>query len=198
MFSTPSRVNPERVITSFWSMQLYRSSPMVWCVKPSNCVPTCPISATMISSFEPRVFDSGLIRVGFMYRSKCRVPPSGMSLDSTWPSSMTRPSRISRAALSTVSGPMWFTAPSSSPAPHLLGQRSSRGGGDHDCALAVGAGAAKAATIRHETPTKHALVRMVVLSDRQRRRQSGRARATSSTSALAPVAIAMYCFPSCR
>ena len=59
-----------------------------------------------ISSFEPRVFDSGLIRVGFMYRSKCRVPPSGMSLDSTRPSSITFPVRIRRAARSTVAGPM--------------------------------------------------------------------------------------------
>ena len=39
---------------------------MVWWVKPSNCVPTWPISATTSSSFEPRRLEPAFLPVGFM------------------------------------------------------------------------------------------------------------------------------------
>src|SRR5262245_22490791 len=55
---------------------------------------------------------------------------------STRPSSITSPVRIRRAAFATVAGFIMFTAPRSSPLPHLDGQRALSAGGDQ-----LGAGA---------------------------------------------------------
>ena len=46
--------------------------------KPSNWVPTWPISARTISSLLPRRFDSGLITVRFVSNSKRRVALNGI------------------------------------------------------------------------------------------------------------------------
>ena len=57
-FWTPSFEKPFRVAVSSTVKQLYMLLPMVWWLKPSNCVPTCPISETTSSSLLPRRFDS--------------------------------------------------------------------------------------------------------------------------------------------
>src|SRR6266568_982733 len=123
-FSTPSLVNPERVPTSLTLKQLYSESPIVWWAKPSNCVPTWPISLVTTSSLLPRVFLPVFMKVRLVCRLKMRVPKNAMPGPRTWPSSMTSPVLMSRAPRSTVSGfLMWFPEPRSSPAPHFDGQR---------------------------------------------------------------------------
>ena len=64
--SIPSFVKPVRVEVSSSLKQLYMLLPMVWWLKPSNCVPTWPISPTTISSLLPRVFVPGFMTVRFV------------------------------------------------------------------------------------------------------------------------------------
>src|SRR6266700_3818668 len=123
-FSTPSLVNPERVPTSLTLKQLYSESPIVWWAKPSNCVPTWPISLVTNSSLLPRVFLPVFMKVRLVCRLKMRVPKNGMPGPSTYAISITSPVLISRTARNTVSGFfMWLPEPRASPAPHFDGHR---------------------------------------------------------------------------
>ena len=78
---------------------------MVWCVNPSNCVPTWPISAN-----DDLFVAAAAVRARVHVRalrcpSRTGAPDeNGMSDFSTRPSSKTSPVRISRVARSTVSG----------------------------------------------------------------------------------------------
>ena len=75
----PSFVKPLRVATSASLTQLYRLSPIVWCVNPSNCVPTWPISENTISSLLPRRFEPAFMFVRFTSISNRRPVENGMS-----------------------------------------------------------------------------------------------------------------------
>ena len=135
--STPSRENPVRLAAWSSVTQLYMLDPIIWWLNVSNWVPTCPISDTTSSSFEPRRLRPGSSRVRFVINSKRRPAGSGIESVRTRPSSNTSPARISRAALSTVSGFMWLPEPRWSVAPHFDGQRWLSAGGCHPCAAAV-------------------------------------------------------------
>ena len=110
-FSMPSLVKPVRVEISSSLKQLYMLAPMVWWLKPSNWVPTCPISAITSSSLLPRWLDSGFILVRFVITPNWRPAESGIDALSTWPNSITSPVRISREARSTVWGFIRFAEP---------------------------------------------------------------------------------------
>src|SRR5207302_304846 len=147
-FCTPSLLKPERVAVSLTLKQLYIESPWVWCAKPSNCVPTWPISEVTTSSLLPRVFLPGFMNVRLVCRLKMRVPKKAIPGPSTWLSSITSPVLMSRAPRKTVSGFfIWLPEPRSSPAPHFDGQRSLSGGTFH-CAAATNGTASKAAAMR--------------------------------------------------
>src|SRR5262245_32801511 len=133
-FSMPSLVKPVRDAISLILKQLYRLSPWLWWVKPSNWVPTCPSSVVTSSSLLPRWFDCGFMNVRLVCTLNWRVACSGMPCLSTWPSSMTSPVRTSFVAAITDAGFMWLADPRSSPAPHLEGQRSLSAGGFQVCA----------------------------------------------------------------
>src|SRR2546426_4221138 len=105
---------------------------MVWWAKPSNWVPTWPISLRSISSLLPRRFDCGFMNVRLVWMSKRRVGDMGIVGERTWLSSTTSPVRTSLTALSTESGLMWLLDPRSSPAPHCEGQRWLSEGGRQD------------------------------------------------------------------
>src|SRR5204863_1081587 len=86
------------------------------------------------------------VRLGWMFMM--RGPKNGMLGPSTWPSSITSPVLIRRAARSTFCGFfMWLPEPFSSPAPHFDGQRWLSGGTFH-CAAATNGTASKAAAMR--------------------------------------------------
>src|SRR5207302_1985717 len=147
-FCTPSLLKPERVAVSLTLKQLYIESPWVWCAKPSNCVPTWPISEVTTSSLLPRVFLPGFMNVRLVCRLKIRVPEKAIPGPSTWLSSITSPVLMSRAPRKTVSGFfIWLPEPRSSPAPHFDGQRSLSGGTFH-CAAATNGTASKTAAMR--------------------------------------------------
>src|SRR5712664_1991615 len=77
------------------------------------------------------------MKVRLVCRLKMRVPKTGMPETSTWPSSITSPVLMRRAARSTFCGFfMWLPEPRSSPAPHFDGQRWLSGGTFH-CADAI-------------------------------------------------------------
>src|SRR5436190_3882601 len=84
------------------------------------------------------------MNVRLVCTAKRRVLWMGMLPDSTWPISITSPVRMSRAALSTLSGFMWLPEPRWSAAPHFDGQRWLSAGGRHDWASTVDATAPSA------------------------------------------------------
>src|SRR5437763_13883184 len=102
---------------------------MDWWAKPSNCVPTWPISLTTSSSLDPRRLDGWFMNVRLVWTSKRRVPENGILSLRTWASSIVSPVLIRRIAFNSVSGFMWLAEPRSSPAPHLDGQRWLSAGG---------------------------------------------------------------------
>ena len=120
----------------------------LWWAKPSNWVPTCPISAITISSLPLRWLVPAAAAVRLTCRLKLRAADNGICALSTWPSSITSPVLMSLSALSTVAGFMWLAAPRSSPAPHFEGQRSLSAGGIQDgvCACAAMAPSISAAS----------------------------------------------------
>ena len=74
----PSLLKPLRVAFSSTLKQLYQLSSWVWCAKPSNCVPTWPISVITISSLLPRRFEKSFMNVRLTCMSKRRVPKNAM------------------------------------------------------------------------------------------------------------------------
>src|SRR5829696_2191935 len=145
---TPYLRKPVRVAFSSTLTQLYQRFSCVWWAKPSNWVPTWPISEMTISSFEPRRFEGWFMKVRLMCTSKRRVPKNGILSESTWPSSITSPVLMSFAAFITAAAVWRFIEPRSSVAPHLNGQRWLSGGGDQ-----VGAWARAAVAANSDPPS---------------------------------------------
>ena len=83
--------------------------------------------------------------VRLVWRSKRRVPKTGIVPSSTRPSSMICPVFTSCIAASTVAGFTWLAEPRVSPAPHLDGHRCASLGGFQPWAAT---GAAAATSIR--------------------------------------------------
>ena len=135
----PSLLNPPRVAFSSTLKQLYQLLRCVWCAKPSNWVPTWPISDKTSSSLLPRSLVPAFMKVRLACMSKRRVGEIAIPGPSTWASSITSPVLISFTALSTDAGFMWLPEPRSSAVPHFDGQRLLSSGTIHDGACACAA-----------------------------------------------------------